>query len=144
MTIREAAEKYNITKQAIYQRLKTNGINIDTMKDKETGELTADAEAVLYNLFGSNSQEFKKKKVNLQEELRQAKEEISSKQKEIDILTSRLDAAEKALADCKETLMQERSMFTRLLPAPEKQHTEPHSGFFHMLFRTKGSGSGQE
>ena len=40
MTIKEAAKLYGISTQAVYQRLKKANINLDTLKDKETGEIT--------------------------------------------------------------------------------------------------------
>lgn len=54
MTIKDAAEKYGVSKQAIYQRLKKQGIALETIKDPETGELTRDAEAVLFKLYGAD------------------------------------------------------------------------------------------
>jgi hypothetical protein len=49
LTIKQAANLYGITPQAIYQRLKKEGVNIDKMKSKETGDLTPDAELVFSN-----------------------------------------------------------------------------------------------
>ena len=56
MTIKQAAEKYGISVQAIYSRLKKNGIKLETLKDADTGELTADAEIVLDKLFKDKQQ----------------------------------------------------------------------------------------
>lgn len=56
MTIKQAAEGYNISVQAIYSRLKKEGIALETLKDADTGELTADAEVVLDKLFKDKQQ----------------------------------------------------------------------------------------
>lgn len=56
MTIKQAAERYNITVQAVYSRLKKEGIALETLKDADTGELTADAEVVLDKLFKDKQQ----------------------------------------------------------------------------------------
>lgn len=51
MTIKEAADRYGVSRQAIYQRLKRQGIQIDRLRDTETGELTAEGVAILSNMF---------------------------------------------------------------------------------------------
>lgn len=137
MTIREAAEKYQVSKQAIYQRLKANKINLDTLKDKETGELTAEAEAIIDNLFGENSKDFKSRQAALSAELTRANETISRQQTEIEILKIKLEAAERELSAYKETLEKERALFTRFLPAPEEQQAGKRQGLFNRLFGRK-------
>lgn len=56
MTIKQAAKMYGISVQAIYSRLKKEGIALETLKDADTGELTADAEVVLDKLFKDKQQ----------------------------------------------------------------------------------------
>ena len=118
MTIKDAAEKYGISKQAIYQRLKRNNIQIDSLTDPETGNLTPDAEAIMENLFGEGSQQFNKRKLTLTEELKAAQAEIQHQQAIVDLLTAKLEAAERERDLLRETLDQERAMFQRFLPAP--------------------------
>ena len=118
MTIKDAAEKYGISKQAIYQRLKRNNIQIDSLTDPETGDLTPDAEAIMENLFGEGSQQFNKRKLTLTEELKAAQAEIQHQQAIVDLLTAKLEAAERERDLLRETLDQERAMFQRFLPAP--------------------------
>ena len=117
MTIKEAAEQFGVSKQAIYQRMKRNGLAVDTLVDKETGQLTPEAEAIIVNLFGENKQQFDKRRFTPTEELKQAKEEISRLQREVEMLTFRIEAAEKEAASLRETLETERALFQRFLPA---------------------------
>lgn len=51
MTIKDAAELYGISTQAVYQRLKKESIDLKRLKDKSTGHLTPDAEVVFCKLF---------------------------------------------------------------------------------------------
>ena len=51
MTIKEAATKYGVSTQAIYKRLNQHGVKLATLKNPDTGELTADGEAVINKLF---------------------------------------------------------------------------------------------
>lgn len=127
MKITDAAARYGVTMQAVYQRLKKNGIRVETLKDKETKELTAEGEAVLENLFGKNRKEFYQRR----ESLESLKAELSTAKSRIEILTVQLDAAEKARITAEETLANERAMFQRLLPSPE----EKRGGLLRRLFR---------
>ena len=131
MTIKEAAEKYSISPQAIYQRLKKQKIPIESLKNKETGDLTPDALGIIENLFGESSAQFNQQKTSLQEELTKQKALIQSLEHERDLLRVRLEAAERERDAALNTLDQERALFTRLLPAPDQQRP----GLFFRLFR---------
>lgn len=135
MTIKDAAEKYGVSKQAVYQRLKRNLIQVDNLTDQETGHLTPEAEAILENLFGENSQQFNKRKLNLTEELKAAKAEIQRQQVNVELLTAKLEAAERERDLLRETLDQERAMFQRFLPAPGQtvQQGQKRPGFFRRI-----------
>lgn len=118
MTIKEAAAKYGISQQAIYQRLKKNNIAVESLKDQENGGLTPDAIGILENLFGESSAKFNQQKLNVQEELTRLRALVQSLEHENELLKIKLEAANAAKETAIETLNQERSMFTRLLPAP--------------------------
>ena len=135
MTIKDAAEMYGISKQAIYQRLKKHGISLDTIRDQETGELSQDAEAVLENLFGENSQVFNQRRVNFTDELTRLKEAVNRQQIEVEKLTIQLEAAERERDFYRETLEQERALFSRYLPAPGEtsQGREKRPGLFRRI-----------
>ena len=82
MTIKDAAKKYDITVQAIYSRLKKEGIALETLKDADTGELSADAEAVFIKLFDKDRQRkhenFNSTIQHLQAEIKRLNEENAS------------------------------------------------------------------
>jgi len=51
MTIKEVAQRTGLTHQAIYKRLKAHGVTLESIKDKATGQLTPEGEAVIMELF---------------------------------------------------------------------------------------------
>ena len=51
MTIKEVAQLTGLTHQAIYKRLKKQGIKINDLKDQATGQFTPDGEAIIRGLF---------------------------------------------------------------------------------------------
>ena len=55
MTIREVAQLTGLSHQAIYKRIKAQGLKLDSLKDKATGQLSADGEAIIRDLFSINS-----------------------------------------------------------------------------------------
>lgn len=57
MTIKEIAERAGLSHQAIYKRLKARGVSLETIKEKGTGELTAEGEALLLELFNLQDQQ---------------------------------------------------------------------------------------
>lgn len=131
MTIKEAAEKYNISPQAIYQRLKKQKIPIESLKDTETGDLTPDALGIIEKLFGESSAQYNQQKTSLQEELIKLRALVQSLEHERDLLRVKLEAAERERDAARDTLDQERALFTRFLPAPDQQRR----GWFKGLFR---------
>lgn len=52
MTIREISTRLNVTQQNVYKRLKSHGIDIKTLKDNETGQLTEDGLQTISKIFG--------------------------------------------------------------------------------------------
>jgi predicted DNA-binding protein YlxM (UPF0122 family) len=51
MTIKQMADKLGVSPQAIYQKLKKNGVEVYKLTDKKTKELTAEAEVIINKLF---------------------------------------------------------------------------------------------
>lgn len=121
MKIKDAAEKYKISSQAIYQRLKRQGIDVETLKDKETGDLTPDALGIIENLFGESSEQYNKQKASTLAELARLRQLVQSLEYERDLLKVKLEAAERERDTAVDTLNQERSLFTKYLPAPENE-----------------------
>lgn len=51
MNIKEVAQLTGLSHQAIYKKIKANGLVLDKLKDKATGHLTPDGEARIKELF---------------------------------------------------------------------------------------------
>lgn len=71
MTIRQKAEELGVSPQAVYQRLKKNGITVYKLTDPKTKELTADGELVISKLFSQPDDEIKPTKQAVVDELNQ-------------------------------------------------------------------------
>ena len=71
MTIRQKAEELGVSPQAVYQRLKKNGITVYKLTDPKTKELTADGELVISKLFSQPDDEIKPTKQAMVDELNQ-------------------------------------------------------------------------
>lgn len=59
MTIKDFAKLRGVSCQSVYQKLKKAGLDVSTLKDRETGQLTEDGQAQLENLYSSERQEKK-------------------------------------------------------------------------------------
>lgn len=57
MTIKDYAKLQGVSSQAVYQRLKKAGVDITTIKDKQTGHLTQEGQNLLDKLYSSTTQE---------------------------------------------------------------------------------------
>lgn len=51
MTVKDVCQKYNVSRQTVYNRFKAAGLDIGAMKDPQTGHFTADGETVIDRLF---------------------------------------------------------------------------------------------
>ena len=108
MTIKQMAAKHNVSPQAIYQRLKKQGVNVNSLMDKETQELTPEGEMILDQLFDKKTaplkanstayaEEQKKQITALNIEISTLKEKISALEKENTALKEERDFLRKAL-----------------------------------------------
>ena len=59
MTIKQKAEELGVSPQAVYQRLKRNNVDVSSLTDKETKELTGEGEIIISKLFSSETQPIK-------------------------------------------------------------------------------------
>lgn len=56
MTVKEFAELVGISHQAIYKKLKGRGVALESLKDKETGQLTEEGETLLRRIYNIQEQ----------------------------------------------------------------------------------------
>ena len=107
MNIKDVSTKAGISVQAVYKRLKANGITLDMIRDKETGQLSTDGEEIVSNIF------------NLSDNKEAA--EVEKLRAQVEMLTAErdrlLEEREKLLVIQLETLRK----IPAALPAPEKK-----------------------
>ena len=82
VTIKEVAQLTGLTHQAIYKKIKSKGLSIEQLKDKNTGHLTPEGEAQLRELFGIDI-ETSAACPAPQPELRNREEELTTKVAEL-------------------------------------------------------------
>lgn len=99
MTIKQMAAKHNVSPQAVYQRLKKQGVNVNTLMDKETQELSPEGEMILDKLFDKKSAPLKSNSTAYAEE---QKKQISALNFEISTLKEKISALEKENAALKD------------------------------------------
>lgn len=127
MTIKQAAAKYKVSPQAVYQRLKKKKIFVETLTDKVTGELTPEGEMILDNLFNpekqplkANSRAYAEEQENTIKELRAQIAELVEQKKAAD---ERAEFYKARQAETNESLNKaldlNQQMLNRLLPAGE-------------------------
>ena len=56
MTVKEFSALVGVSHQAIYKKLKGRGVALESLKDKATGQLTADGEALLRSIYNIQEQ----------------------------------------------------------------------------------------
>ena len=115
MTIKDAAKKYGISVQAIYSRLKKEDIALETLKDADTGELTADAEVVFDKLFDKDRQ---RKHESFNSTIERLESEVKRLNKENAALIESLRAVEKQ----NEELKQERERLLTIAQQAQELH----------------------
>ena len=138
MTIKDVSTMTGTSVQAVYKRLKAKGLNLDEIRDKETGHLTPEGEAEVEELFKIKFKEFKTKEqevVNLLSDLDRLKSELSTAQTRIEVLEAQVKLLENERDHLREAA--DRSQLLQLetlkkipaaLPAPEKKWRFP---WFH-------------
>ena len=126
MTIRDVAELTGLTHQAVYKRIKTAGISLASVKDKETGQLTPDGEAAILELFNLESKPVEKKVAESPEvaELRtrvaELSKEVEGLRKQVETIEAERDYLRTALSNAQQLQAMTLSKFA--LPAPAQDH----------------------
>ena len=125
MTIKQMADKLGVSPQAVYQKLKKNGVEVYKLTDKKTKELTGEAEVIISKLFSEDPGEIKpsKQKVveSLQEQIQQLRTEnavLIEKVKALEDKVSTLSTDKETLNKALETAQLLHTQTLALLPAP--------------------------
>jgi uncharacterized coiled-coil protein SlyX len=123
MTIKQYAEQQGISPQAVYQRLKKNGIRVDTLTEANSGELTGEGIIVLDKLFDPENRAtkpLKDEKIEaLEEQLTALKAEKAALQEKVDSLTNRVEELKQDKDNYFQALLKAQDTFSetmKLLP----------------------------
>lgn len=118
MTIKEAAARYGVSRQAIYQRLKRQGLQVDMLRDPKTGELTPEGEATLSSMFTEAEATEQTTPDNNQAQIDALTAERDALREQVTQLTSQVDTINAQLA----TLTDERDFLRRALDQAQQLH----------------------
>lgn len=131
MNIKDFAELYGVSSQAVYQRINRAGLNIKKLKDPDTGELSEAGQEAIKQLFTQHSQ------VSVDE----LKDEINTLQKELASLKSENEALKARVheleADKAFLQGQNSELLTRIppaLPAPGQTAQTEKRGLLARIF----------
>lgn len=91
MTIKELSTRAGISVQAVYKRLKQKGVDISTLKDPETGQITPEGEKVMENLFNLKGPSEAAKTPN-STEVERLKTEVEKLTTTVESLTAQVEA----------------------------------------------------
>lgn len=117
MTIKQKAESLGVSPQAVYQRLKKNGITVYKLTDQKTKELTADGELVIDKLFSQPAEEIKPTKQAVVESLEQ---QLTTLRAELAALNERAVNQEEEIRQLKE----DKENLTKALDKAQDLHQQ--------------------
>ena len=107
MTIREVAQKTGLSHQAIYKRLKSRGVKLEEIKDKATGQLTPDGEALIADLFAVSAAA---KETAASPEVDELTTRVAELSTEVEKLRTQVEALEKERDFLREALTREQQL----------------------------------
>lgn len=125
MTVKSIADKYGVSVQTVYKRIKAAGMAVEALKDKDTGELTEAGKAAVMalfkplneglneglNWFKDENEKLKQERDALNLEVERFKAQVETMQAEIDYLRKALDQAQH---------LQAMALQRLALPAPRR------------------------
>ena len=166
MTIKELADRLGVSSQSVYKRLKNHGVKLETLKDKATGEITAEGLQVVARVFNIDlTSEQTQPETATETETRvesPVDSEVERLKKEVERLTTeveKLNNLNSTMVEKVQTLESERdylrnalqaqqqlqAMTLQRLPAlPAAGQTSRAGGLFGWLNRRKKSKGGSE
>ena len=113
MTIKEVAQQTGLSHQAIYKRLKARGIKLDDIRDKSTGQLTPQGEAVITELFqvtASIPPEEKKAETPVETEVEKLNAQVAELTTEVEKLRNQVATLENERDFLRATLEREQQL----------------------------------
>ena len=166
MTIKELADRLGVSSQSVYKRLKNHGVKLETLKDKATGEITAEGLQVVARVFNLDltSEQTQPETATETETMVESPvdSEVERLKKEVERLTTeveKLNNLNSTIVEKVQTLESERdylrnalqaqqqlqAMTLQRLPAlPAAGQTSRAGGLFGWLNRRKKSKGGSE
>lgn len=166
MTIKELADRLGVSSQSVYKRLKNHGVKLETLKDKATGEITAEGLQVVARVFnldltGKQAQAETATETDTMvespvdsevERLKKEVERLTTEVERLNNLNSTMVEKVEMLTSERDTLKQELLMANQLhylalqrIPAlPAAGQTSRAGGLFGWLNRRKKSKGGSE
>ena len=166
MTIKELADRLGVSSQSVYKRLKNHGVKLEALKDKTTGEITAEGLQVVARVFNMDlTSEQTQPETAAETETRvesPVDSEVERLKKEVERLTTeveKLNNLNSTMVEKVQTLESERdylrnalqaqqqlqAMTLQRLPAlPAAGQTSRAGGLFGWLNRRKKSKGGSE
>lgn len=166
MTIKELADRLGVSSQSVYKRLKNHGVKLETLKDKATGEITAEGLQVVARVFNMDltSEQTQPETATETETMVESPvdSEVERLKKEVERLTTeveKLNNLNSTMVEKVQTLESERdylrnalqaqqqlqAMTLQRLPAlPAAGQTSRAGGLFGWLNRRKKSKGGSE
>ena len=166
MTIKGLADRLGVSSQSVYKRLKNHGVKLETLKDKATGEITAEGLQVVARVFNMDlTSEQTQPETATETETRvesPVDSEVERLKKEVERLTTeveKLNNLNSTMVEKVQTLESERdylrnalqaqqqlqAMTLQRLPAlPAAGQTSRAGGLFGWLNRRKKSKGGSE
>lgn len=117
MTLKEFAASVGVSVQAVYKRLKANGLNLDQLRDKETGHFTDEGLKAVEKIFSQNSTK--------STEVDKLKTEVERLKTQVEMLTNERDHLRE---ENRALLVLQQETLRRIpaaLPAPEKKRGFP-------------------
>ena len=99
MTIKDIAAAAGLSHQAIYKRLKARGVKLESIKIKGTGELTAEGEALMREIFNLKDQQEEAAPPPPAAEEKAAPAEVESEVEKLRNQVETLEQREKALTE---------------------------------------------
>ena len=147
MTVKEVAQLTGLSHQAIYKKIKSNGLKLENLKDKSTGHFTKDAEKQIRELFSiqpddetpveSVDNQVADDSTQLEAEVAELRNQVANLQGQVDALIGERDFLRATLERCQQL----QAVTLAKLPTPPPALTDGEDrkrlSFWQRLTRRK-------